>query len=349
MLSVIGRLLGLPISELRLYFLKFSVQHLHGPATITVGDNEAIALCVIKDGESLVKAFIDHYLQLGFKHIVFLDNGSIDSTPDIIKSHPHTTLVACSKPFSQYYVIFKNYLIQTFGQGKWCVIADVDEFLAFPGHRSLKDILEYLDRGQYNTVCIQMLDLFSRQGLPLPAQKEEPKQAPKQNWTLENLQSVFCHYDLNNLDRRRYVRRFQPKIHPAHRFLYGGIRKTVFGRSCFLTKEAMFLADHSTRLRTSHLLIRSRPADFSAVFFHYKFTEDFYTSTAKAVKAENHWRNSAEYKAYWAVLQANNQQTKLVLYQPSSYKLNKVDDLIEQAFLFVSTEFAEFLRQGDAA
>ena len=109
------RPLRFPVNELRLFSLKRSVQHLHGPLEVATQSTEAVVLCVVKDGENLVQAFIEHYLQLGCKHLFFLDNGSTDSTCTIIKSYEKTTLVTSSKPFSRYYVLFKNYLIQAFG------------------------------------------------------------------------------------------------------------------------------------------------------------------------------------------------------------------------------------------
>ena len=42
-----------------------SVEHLHGPAEIPYDENELVVLCRVRDGESLVSAFIEHHLSLG--------------------------------------------------------------------------------------------------------------------------------------------------------------------------------------------------------------------------------------------------------------------------------------------
>ena len=335
-----------PVQALRLRSLQRSVRHLHGPLTVATARLEAVVLCVVKDGECLVDAFIEHYLQLGFKHIFFLDNGSTDSTREIIAARQQTTLLTSSEPFSYYYILFKDYLIQTFGLGKWCVLADIDEFIYQPESTPLEIILAYLNERNYDTACIQMLDMFAKAPLSLGA-AHLPKNKQKK-WTLSQLASTFCHYDLKDIERRKYVRWFGSRIHPAHRFFFGGIRKTVFNRDCFLTKEVMFFAQKNTRLASSHLLSShllkgSNLADFSLAFLHYKFTEDFYTSTKEAVAAENHWRNSCEYKAYLDVLTATNRQTGLTLHQPSSQKLKRFDDLASAEFVFSSDEFATFL------
>ena len=330
--SVVASALNAATENRRLASLRSSVRHYHGPMNIALAPAQAVVLCVVQDGESLIRSFIEHYLELGFQHIFFLDNGSTDRTVEIIAGYRQTTVISSSEPFEKYYVTFKNFLIQTFGQDKWCVVADVDEFLNFPLSRRLEEVLAYLNRYRYDTVCVQMLDMFAKEGIAI---------APRQNkWSLEHLRSTFRYYDLSDVSRRKYVRRFQPRAHPGLSFLYGGIRKTAFDRDCFLTKEVFFWVHSGTRLKSSHLLRRAKLADFSVVFLHYKFAENFYSSTVKAVAQQNHWRKSHEYKAYLAVLE--QEKSPLSLYQPSTLALTAIDDLISSNFLSVSDEFRAF-------
>ena len=332
-ISVIKSIIMEPIDRIRLHYLDQSVQHIHGPLSqeISVNNDEAIVLCVVRNGQPLLKSFIEHYLKLGFKHIFFLDNGSTDGTIDIIKSYQKTTLLLSEKPFRIYHAIFKNYLIKRFGQNRWCVIADIDEFLYFPLKRSLIDILTYVNRYQYDAIAIQMLDMFSEEDIKL--------EKPNKVWTLDSLKSAFRYYDLNNLSEHRYARHLLSRPHPSLKFLTGGIRKTVFGLDSFLTKETMFFGRKETYLKSSHLLKSANIADFSALFLHYKFINDFPTYTLKSVKEENHWKGSQEYKAYLGVL---SKKEKLVLLQPSSFDLKDIDELIRQKFLCVSSQFRNF-------
>jgi len=340
------------IEFVRLLLLKLSTETLHGPCYVSVDPTEAVVLCVVKDGGNLAGAFIEHYLSIGFKHIFFLDNGSTDNTVSIIKGYSNTTVVRSLKPFCKYYVVFKNYLIQEFGNSKWCLVADIDEFLQLPLERSLKKTLNYLNTNNYDIVCTQMLDMFSKDGIAL--------QERCNRWSLAQLKDIFCYYDLSGISQRPYVRSFQSNIPAGLMFLYGGIRKTIFGRNCFLTKEALFyvhdrpslglwrLLTQLRYLQSSHLLMSTpftslRLADFSALFIHYKFIDSFYASTQKAVATENHWKNSQEYKAYNQVmLEEKNKQKTLDLRQSNSVVLKETNQLINQEFLFVSKAF----RQG---
>ncbi|MEM6452145.1 MAG: glycosyltransferase family 2 protein [Cyanobacteria bacterium P01_D01_bin.105] len=319
----------------RLSSLADSVQHIHGAETVATANTEAIVLCVVRDGESLAEAFIEHYLSLGFKHLFFLDNGSTDRTIEIISRYEQTTLISSQLPFSDYYITFKNFLIQRFGQGKWCVIADIDELLYFPLNQRLEDVLRYLNLNHYSAVTIQMLDLFSKEGIPLASQAK--------TWSLDQLKQTFCFYDLNNLSKQRPRHSFQSSPPEGLYHLYGGIRKTLFKQNCFLSKEALFYASKHTKLESSHQLKRSQVADFSALFLHYKFTDNFYRLTLNAVKEENHWRNSKEYKAYLSVLEQQS-TADFSLWQPSSLSLeiDNRDVLITQGFLFASKNFSTY-------
>ena len=358
-LSCIAELLGFAwqslVNKVRLIGLPRSVAWLHGPKAIATTPTDAIVLCVLKDSENLVEAFIEHYLHLGFKHLFFLDNGSSDRTIERIRAHPHTTIVRSTKPFRDYYVVFKNYLIQTFGAGHWCLIADVDEFLHLPLKQPLNKTLQYLNANSYNVVCVQMLDVFSEEGVVL--------EKSDRIWSLSQLQETFKYYDVSDVSYRPYVRSFQPHVPQGLRFAYGGIRQSVFNRNCFLTKEALLFIDedHSFtwrkwafglgHLQSSHLLFSLpknpiRLGDLSALFVHYKFIDSFYAATQEAVVRENHWRGSQEYKAYQQVLVEHESEQKpqgkqqtLNLKRSTAHVLDNVDKLIDQGFLFVSDIF----------
>ncbi|MEL6882285.1 MAG: glycosyltransferase family 2 protein [Cyanobacteria bacterium J06607_10] len=343
------------VDRWRLYSLTGSVQWLHGPSTLLTNQTEAIVLCVVKDSETLIEAFIEHYLSAGFKHIFFLDNGSTDKTIDIIKTYSQTTVVRSQRPFKDYYVVFKNYLIQQFGGGKWCLIADVDEFFHLPLQRCLQHTLSYLNRHQYDTVCVQMLDMFSSEGIALTA--NGPIKNAADCWSLDKLKAKFQYYDLTSVRQTPYVRSFVARPPAGLQFTYGGIRKAVFGSNCFLTKEALFytyarhglgrLLPRLRYLESSHLLFsmpfsQVKLADFSALFLHYKFIDGFYAATQAAVLAENHWNSSREYKTYQQVMtKAEATGQTLTLKRPTAQILEEIDVLVEQGFLFASEQFRQ--------
>lgn len=345
------------IDRWRLHSLAGSIQWLYGPTTLSTNPTEAIVLCVVKDSEILIEAFIEHYLSTGFKHIFFLDNGSTDRTVNIIKTYSQTTVVRSERPFKDYYVVFKNYLIQQFGEGKWCLVADIDEFLHLPLRRRLQQTLSYLNHHQYDTVCVQMLDMFSAEGIALTKENNPSANDGNICLSLSALKAKFRYYDLSSVRQTAYIRSFVAAPPAGLKFAYGGIRKAVFNSSCFLTKEALFytyarhglgrLLPKLRYLESSHLLFstpfsRVKLADFSALFLHYKFIDGFYAATQTAVLAENHWNSSREYKAYQQVMAKTKAKSqKLVLKHSTTQALEEMNTLVEQGFLFASEQFRQ--------
>ena len=67
--------------------VSLSVRDVYGSFDINLSHEEVIVLCLVKNGEQYVRDFIKYYLDLGVKHIVFLDNGSGDQTLELIKKY----------------------------------------------------------------------------------------------------------------------------------------------------------------------------------------------------------------------------------------------------------------------
>jgi hypothetical protein len=109
-----------------------------------------------------------------------------------------------------------------------------------------------------------------------------------------------------------------------------------------LTKHALILNNTETeRGKGWHLLTKGKIADFSAVLFHYKFTDDFYSRVEDAVRNEQYWNYSAEYKKYHSKLAGHD---VLDLKDESSKTFNAMEDLIFNNFLVVSRDLEDFAR-----
>jgi predicted glycosyltransferase involved in capsule biosynthesis len=127
---------------------------------------------------------------------------------------------------------------------------------------------------------------------------------------------------------------------------YGGFRNKLFGLpDLCLTKHPLILNDGKTkRGRFGHLLLSGRPADFSAVLFHYKFTDDFFTKTQAAVKEEQYFRSSAEYKQYFNKIK---NRKAIRLKDKNSIKFESISELFENNFLSRSKIFEEFAKHPE--
>jgi hypothetical protein len=89
-----------------------------------------------------------------------------------------------------------------------------------------------------------------------------------------------------------------------------------------------------------HHIDNARIADFSCVLFHYKYVGPFHEQTVRAVREENHWNDSAQYKQYLEVL---NRYPRLSLQRDTSQEIDDVNELLEEQFLAVSEDYISWV------
>src|SRR5215204_7371154 len=321
----------------------FEVEHLCGPEEISYKENELIVVCLVRDGEPWVKAFVEHYIHLGARHLVFLDNNSGDGTVSAASEYDNVTVLRVGLPFDADIdgtlgqMVMRKYLIERFGKVRWSLCVDIDELFDYPYSDviGLGSLLGYLDSKSYTAVAAYMLDMIPNK--PLAGRTGEPEELSKEQHTF---------YDLSGL-RRRSI-----KEHPHFsgnrlesneiEWIRGGIRDTLFRVAPTLTKFPLVFSNGRVMPMegSPHGVANARIADLSCVLFHYKFLSYFREQVARAVREENYWNNSAQYKQYLAVLGRN---TSLTLKQDTSKEIASVNDLLEDQFLVVSDAYVRWV------
>src|SRR5215218_799051 len=144
-----------------------SVEHVHGPEAVAYEADELVVVCLVRDGRPYVKSFVEHYLSLGAKHIVFLDNGSTDGTAEALKAYENVTVLKTTMFFGRYQLLMRQYLVEQYGKNHWSLLVDIDELFDYPYSDviSLKSLLRYLNEHQYTAVVAHMLDMFPEEPL----------------------------------------------------------------------------------------------------------------------------------------------------------------------------------------
>ena len=146
---------------------KARIQHEWGVEKIQYEKDEAIVVCIVRNGEVYVKSFIEHYFSLGVKHIVLLDNDSEDNTVAIAQKYKSVTIYKIKDFMRKDEKFFENHFINKFCKNRWCINVDIDELLDHPFSDviGLKELLTYLNTNSYTAVVGQMLDMFSEKPL----------------------------------------------------------------------------------------------------------------------------------------------------------------------------------------
>lgn len=326
---------------IREHIVSMKVTHLYGPKRIRLSRNEAVVTCLVKNGEFYIESFIRHYSQMGFRHIFFLDNGSSDQTISIAKRHKNVSVCQCNLPVDKNQGLFKKYLAQKSAEGGWCLDADIDEFFDYPFSDviGLREFLEYLNRKQYTAVITQLLDMFSDRPVSHLAKKQE-----------ENLKAVYQYYDISEVTRTDYrvskivaMYGHENQISNGNAALIsGGIRKTLYGNDCLLTKHSLFLPGKGLELFPHvHFVNNARLADVSCVMHHYKLT-----SNALDIALQNKERFSANSNGYADFIDVIIKKPDYQIKQNTAVKYGSVNGLVESGFLFMSEEYREYVRNS---
>jgi len=318
-----------------------NVRHRNGPKRLRLAPNEAIVTCVVKNGEFYIESFIRHYLQMGFRHIFFLDNGSTDQTTAIAQQHPNVSICSSNLPIDAHQGPFKKYLAKTSAVGGWCLDADIDEFFDYPSSDQipLHKFLEYLNQQRSTAVITQLLDMFSDK--PMSQLSALPER---------DLRGVYQYYDLSEVARTKYreasiVASFgadNEVTNDQTALYFGGIRKTLYGNNCLLTKHSLFVPREVDPFTHVHFVNHARLADISCVMLHYKLT-----GSALEVAMQNKEGfvgNSRGYSDFINFL-INHRNGHTM--SDTAIRLQNVNDLLDSGFLFTSESYQRYSRCGN--
>lgn len=315
----------------RLMILRNSVKHIYGLKDINYAINELIVLCVVRNGETYIKSFIEHYLSLGVKHIVFLDNGSTDDTIAIATKYTNVSVLQTHCPYQKYETLMKKYLVKRFSRNRWNLFADIDELFDYPFSNvlNLSGLLTYLNENSYTAVVAQMLDMFSN------GSSFQDLRVNKNN----SLKQLNEYYDVSNISKSSYPWGFLSN--PSVKMHRGGIRKTLFGTNNGLTKAPLIFLDHKIKPFVDfHHVKNANIADFTGVLLHYPFACSFQEKVYEAVQTDRYQQSASyEYQMYWNKL---IEAPDLIIKQETAHKLKSIDDLVN-GFLVVSENYEKWV------
>jgi hypothetical protein len=306
------------------------VKHVHGPSEIVYEPDELLVLSVVRNGELYVKSFLEHYISMGAKHIIFLDNGSTDGTVDALCGHDQVTVLQADVPYQRYENVIKNYLTRRFARGRWSLFADIDELFDYPFSTalSLRDFLNYLNEYRYTAVIAQMLDMFSATPLSQLESKVDDRLADK-----------YKYYELSSIRKSEYT---WPGLDKSQiNWHWGGVRERVFGTNNSLTKAALIFLDGKLKPFVEwHHVRGARIADVSCVLRHYPFVSTFRVKAEEAARTNRYASALWEYSAYWAVLERD---PNIALHSDSARTFHGLEPLIDDEFLVVSEKYMRWV------
>lgn len=253
-------------------------------------------VCVVRDETLRLPDFLRHYRRLGIRRFIFLDNGSIDHTRELILDQPDSDLYVTDASFkdARFGVLWANALIRTLLPGQWVLYADADEQLIYDGceDHGLDRLIHHLEQAGRRSLPCMMLDMYGagaiRDLVPAPSDR------------LFDLCPLYDGdgYSIGSPEATRWV---QPRI--VHH--QGGPRERLFSTSAKrfrsdIAKTPLARWDADVVQIYSHALYPfalnfGHPTGCLA---HFKLLGDFHERAIRAKTLNNHYSGSAEYRLY---------------------------------------------------
>jgi hypothetical protein len=327
----------LPISPVIARATALAIVQRSGAGPVALGEDEALAVCVVRDAEETIEAFLDHHLALGVRQIVLLDNGSRDATPALAARRPQVTVLSTGLPFGTHAKNLRAHLRSRFGSGGgWLLQLDADELFDYPhSQQGLPRLLRYLNTIGADAMVANMLEMFARG----PLREPEGAGAP--------LRERYAYYDLAALRAEPLPKHYRCE-NPALRELSGGIRERVFpSESDKLHKVPLVRIGSDFGLLETRLhRAAGNPliADVSGVLYHYQFTATLLERSRRAVRERSHGHGSRKYRAFLDRLESN---PDLSLYDEAErpQRFTGTDALISGGFLHTSARYEAWARE----
>lgn len=287
---------------------------------------EVRLFAIVKNEQSRLPYFLEYYRKLGFDRFFFLDNASEDGTVAYLLEQPDCHVFSTSNLYSEAKsgIRWMKELLDLYGQGHWCLVADADELLVYPHCEEIgiHHFCEYLDREGSDIFFAFLLDMYPKDDL---AKAVCVPGKPFLEIT------PFFDKDYTFVDRihLRGEKPFPPQE------VIGGPRSRCFygdqGKDSYLRRLTMHVIERAVmnlrnrgipfpyiRLKatpiykvplvkwkkgyaytaSTHIINPMRLSAVSGALLHFKFFSDFHERAVKAVKSGQYGHGSIEYKRY---------------------------------------------------
>lgn len=240
-----------------------------------------IVVCFYNNFENFAKVWMEHYISIGIKNFVMVDNESTDDSTKILMTYKKHVNIAfwevnerydCNKMCGWKQQIFNFYGNRAF------ITVDSDELFAYKGFEKIT-FEEFINKNRLNYVKSLMVDVYSNEPI---------------------IKSNLA--DFTFVDRDTYKKTINKSF--GERF-FGGPRARVFGVRPSLQKvpfirytgEQVFINDHFY-----YPWSINKKAKLKACLFHYKFLPGDVQKYHEFALDGRHWNSSREYKIYDQVL-----------------------------------------------
>lgn len=318
--------------------------------------------CVARNEMLRLPFFLDYYRQLGVDRFFFVDNKSSDGTTEYLLKQFDVQVFETEASFAAAKggAVWLNSLMDAYGRGQWCLVADADELLVYPDCEqvSLPEFCEQLDAEGCAAMQVILLDMYSDK--PMPELNYQPGQ---------DLRQACPYFDGDYQFIKRLSLPGDPPAFPPlepiggprsrmffpRQYKAGNKRRLLVKLLCRLLKPLvkhgwinqdwvphpapqMFKIPlvkwrEGMRLVTKHRTNPVRLSASSGALLHFKYLDDFAAKTADAVQHGQYYNGSSEYHRYGQLLQ---RQPNVTFMYAGSVRYESSEDLLREGLMWRS-------------
>ncbi|HEX5687243.1 MAG TPA: glycosyltransferase family 2 protein [Ideonella sp.] len=254
-----------------------------------------LLVAVARNERTLAPHFLQHYRKLGVRAFVFVDNLSDDGTREYLAAQPDVVLYSADTEYkhSHYGVSWQQAVLGAHALGKWVLLADLDEFLVFPGCEqiSLDQWVGNLEAAGHDAARVLMVDMYPAGDLDAADfSQQAPFEAapcfdrvPVLRWAMGSGAFSNGPTYLSAL-RHRLIPDSAPNLYTSQ-------------------KLAVFKYQPWVRLSEGlHYASNLRPAPEPVWFAHFKYHAGFRRKVLTEVARKQHFNGAEEYRKYAGML-----------------------------------------------
>ncbi len=237
-----------------------------------------ILVCFYNDFSNFVEKWLNHYINIGIKNFVLVDNNSTDNSTSILKTYENRVNISFWKISDKYNCYkmcgWKQQIFEFYGPGKYYLTVDSDELFIYENYKNIS-LEEYLKSNKTPFIKSLMLDVYSSK-------------------------NIFE----GNIDDFKYVDKGTYKMTsnvPYKQRFFGGPRARIFGINPSLQKIPLIFYSGKETFVNDHYYYPwniNKKAKFCSYLLHYKFLPDDAKKYEIFANDGRHWNNSREYKVY---------------------------------------------------
>ncbi len=315
------------------------LQYVSGPVPAEGREGLSVFACIRNEALRL-PYFLRHYRGQGAGTFYIVDNGSSDSSKDLLRREPDVVLYHAGGSYadSNCGMAWIHTLLDRYGHDRWCLIVDADELLVYPHCESLdlQDLTGFLESAGAHALLTFLIDMYA--SVPVREAGYQPG--------MPFLDT--CRY----FDADGYWSE-TPDASTRGVPSRGGPRQRVFWQdkerarpTPYLQKIPLVRWSRGLSYGAStHLLEGVAFAEVTGALLHFKFFSDFVQRVEEEVQRKEHFAGAFQYSVYAEELRRD---PDLTLYHDKAVEYSDSRCLVKRKLIRSTPAFEACFKQKQA-